>query len=543
TIVTVTNDQVLQGVSTTDFEFAIDNSATYRYFRFEVSAVQSGDSFQLGELRFRGKTPTNSRILTGLLPETEYAIKVRANIGESFSVWSEEVHIKTFDGITFYVDGNWNEAGNWNVSRVPGTDDNVNIAAQAVVPAGYTAQVQNTNVIGGGSITIEDGGQFIAENEVKVTMQKNISAWTTDPVGGWYFIAPPVNTEDLDYGDTGLITEGEGKDYDLYRLNTTTWENYKAEGGHHHFDLDRGRGYLYASENGTEITFNGNAMPYSETPIPLADGFNLIGNPYTFNTFVNRPYYKLNNARTNIELVNDNTVIAPCEGVLIDVEGTDQVTFTQTDQLSQASNNGNLDIVVEQQTSHRGISTIVDKAVVSFNEGSRLGKFYFMEQDAHIYLPQDGKDYAVAFSEKQGEMPLYFKAMKKGNYTITVVPERIKVDYLHLIDNLTGTDVDLLVASSYTFEARTDDYASRFRLVFNVSDHADQDDFAFISNGELIVNGTGNLQIFDVLGHELLRKELSTPHSSHFTPHFTSGVYVLRLINGENVRTQKIILP
>ena len=548
-IATVTNDQVLQNVSTTDFEFAIDNSATYRYFRFEVSAVQSGDSFQLGELRFRGKTPTNSRILTGLLPETEYAIKVRANLGESFSVWSEEVHIITFDGITFFADGNWHDAGNWNVSRVPGTDDNVNIAAQAVVPAGYTAHAKHVDVNDGGSITIEDGGQFVAENEVKVAMQKNIAKTSYWGAGGgytpdnWYFIAPSVDTEGSDYSVTGLITEGDGNGYDLYRLNTTVWENYKAVGGHYQFDLERGRGYLYASENGTEITFNGNAIPFSETSIPLSDGFNLVGNPYTFNTYVNRPYYKLNYDRTDIELVNNNAVIAPCDGVLIDAEGTDQVTFTKTNQLAQATNNGSLAIAVARQTSNRGVAAPSDKAVVSFNEGSQLGKFYFMQQDANIYIPQDGKDFAIAFSGKRGELPLCFKAMKNGKYTITVVPENVKVDYLHLIDNLTGTDVDLLATSSYTFEGRTGDYASRFRLVFNVTENGDNEDFAFISNGDIVIIGTGTLQVIDVLGRTLLSQDLSSLNSHLSNLPFNSGVYVLRLIKGSDVKVQKIILP
>jgi hypothetical protein len=543
TIVTVTNDQVLQGVSTTDFEFAIDNHAVYRYFRFEVSAVQSGDSFQLGELRFRGNTPANSRILSELHPETNYAVKVRANLGGAFSVWSEEVNFITLDGITFFADGNWNNAANWNVSRVPGADDDVYIAAHAVVPAGYTAQVKHANINEGGSITIEDGGQFIAKNEVKVAMQKNISAWTTDPVGGWYFIAPPVNTEDSDYSVTGLISEIEGKDYDLYQLNATVWENYKAEGSHYQFALEQGRGYLYASENGTEIEFNGNTVPYDETSIPLSDGFNLVGNPYTFNTYVNRPYYKLNSDRTDIELVNDNLVIAPCEGVLIEAEGADQVTFTKTDQLAQATNNGNLNIAVAHQASSRGVAATSDKAVVSFNEGGQLGKFYFMQQDANIYIPQDGKDFAIAFSKKQGEMPLCFKAMKNGKYTITVAPENVKVGYLHLIDNLTGTDVDLLAMSSYTFEGRTDDYVSRFKLVFIAYDNADNDDFAFISNGDIIINGKGLIQVVDVLGRTVLSKNLlnSTSHLSTLT--LKSGVYVLRLVKGREVKTQKIILP
>ena len=46
---------------------------------------------------------------------------------------------------------------------------------------------------------------------------------------------------------------------------------------------------------------------------------------------------------------------------------------------------------------------------------------------------------------------------------------------------------------------------------------------------------TGTLQVFDILGHQLLSKELPTAN-------FPSGVYVLRLINGENVRTQKIVV-
>lgn len=543
TIDSITNDNVLQAKDTTDYEFAIDNHAVYRYFRFEVKAVQNGDSFQLGELRFRGKTPANSLHLTNLLPGTDYAVKVRADFGDAFSVWSEEVSFVTFDGITFFVDGNWNEAGNWNVNQIPNADDDVYIAAHAVVPAGYTAQVKQANVNDGGSITIEDSGQFIAENEVNVSMQKNISAWTTDPVGGWYFIAPPVNTEDSDYSVTGLISEIEGKDYDLYQLNATVWENYKAEGGHYQFALDRGRGYLYASENGTEIEFNGNTVPYAETSIPLSDGFNLVGNPYTFNTYVNRPYYKLNSDRTDIELVNDNLVIAPCEGVLIEAEGADQVTFTKTDQLAQATNNGNLNIAVAHQASSRGVAATSDKAIVSFNEGGQLGKFYFMQQDANIYIPQDGKDFAIAFSKKQGEMPLCFKAMKNGKYTITVAPENVKVGYLHLIDNLTGTDADLLATSSYTFEGRTDDYVSRFKLVFIAYDNADNDDFAFISNGDIIINGKGLIQVVDVLGRTVLSKNLlnSTSHLSTLT--LKSGVYVLRLVKGREVKTQKIILP
>ena len=80
---------------------------------------------------------------------------------------------------------------------------------------------------------------------------------------------------------------------------------------------------------------------------------------------------------------------------------------------------------------------------------------------------------------------------------------------------MTGVDIDLLQTPNYTFEARTTDYESRFKLVFRVNEdnQNNNDNFAFISNGQLIVNGEGVLQIFDALGRQLFSKELSTLNS------------------------------
>ena len=49
----------------------------------------------------------------------------------------------------------------------------------------------------------------------------------------------------------------------------------------------------------------------------------------------------------------------------------------------------------------------------------------------------------------------------------------------------------MLQTPSYTFSARNDDYASRFKLVFKALGNSSEteEDFAFISNGEIIING------------------------------------------------------
>ena len=115
-----------------------------------------------------------------------------------------------------------------------------------------------------------------------------------------------------------------------------------------------------------------------------------------------------------------------------------------------------------------------------------------------------------------------------------------------MIDNLTGNDVDLLVNPSYTFTGHTYEYASRFKLVFMANDAnldgENNDDFAFISNGQLIVTSEGILQVVDVMGRMLVNKQLSTTNSQLPIANFHAGVYVLRLINGKNVKTQKIVV-
>ncbi len=213
-------------------------------------------------------------------------------------------------------------------------------------------------------------------------------------------------------------------------------------------------------------------------------------------------------------------------------------------------------------TAARSVKKQIDNAIVSFNEGDQLGKFYFGEQDANIYIPQDGKDYAIAVSDKQGEMPLNFKAEKNGTYTLSFDTEAVSFSYLHLIDNLTGADVDLLhpnanpnheaviagedpqsPAPSYTFEAKTTDYASRFKLVFAQGESANEDNFAFMRDNHLLVlgiEGQATLQVIDLMGRILSSETINGNVSKAVNA--PAGVYVLRLINGDEVKTQKIVI-
>ena len=108
---------------------------------------------------------------------------------------------------------------------------------------------------------------------------------------------------------------------------------------------------------------------------------------------------------------------------------------------------------------------------------------------------------------------------------------------------MTGNDVDLLATPAYTFTAKTTDYESRFKLVFSANTEdgpsTGSGTFAFISDGNIIVNGEGTLQVIDLTGRIIVcRDALHCVSTTGMTP----GVYVLRLINGDDVKTQKIVI-
>ena len=365
----------------------------------------------------------------------------------------------------------------------------------------------------------------------------------------WIFIASPV-AEPLTPSEVTNLVANPAEHYDFYRLNpsNTMWENIKANTTENHPDftsLVNGRGYLYANYYDILLTFPGTLNTATEQDVPVSKGYNLVGNPFGVPAYLSQSYYTLNELGYNIEPVLVSDAIMPCTGVIVQAAADGYVHFSTTapTQQSTGGNKGSLNIALTQSNT-RNASTTLDNAIITFSEGSALGKFYFGEQDANIYLTQGNEEYAIAYSEDQGEMPLNFKATKNGEYTLSFNTEGLELGYLHLIDNLTGNDIDLLQTPSYTFDARTTDYASRFKLVFS-NDNNDinlegNDNFAFIdSNGNIIINGSGMVQIIDVTGRILVTRN-TNDHVG--TEGLNAGVYVLRLINGDNVKTQKIVV-
>ena len=404
-------------------------------------------------------------------------------------------------------------------------------------------------------------------------LQKDVEGYGED-AGGWRFIASPCVANIAPTAVDDMITETA---YDLYRFDQNEeleWRNYEDSENTQDFMLVNGQGYLYANEEDVNLVFKGNFNEDETKEVDLvydADasfaGWNLVGNPFPVSAYASRSYYTMNEEGTAIEpnMVSSATAIPACTGVMVMAETEGETAVFSTEAPEAATNQGCLQIelshaveLVETPTRKQdgpstGSVTALDKAIVSFNAGDRLEKFVFNKENAVISIPQGGKELAIACSDKQGEMPLNFKASKNGEYTLTIHPEAVELEYLHLIDNLTGADVDLLALqqaqgpANYTFEAKTTDYASRFRLVFSGKEadgpSSGSETFAFVNNGNIIITGAeagAKLQIVDMTG----RVVASCGGHTRCVPTtgMAKGVYVLRLINGDDVKTQKIVI-
>lgn len=356
--------------------------------------------------------------------------------------------------------------------------------------------------------------------------------------GNWYFIASPVdnaNPAEVDGMTTG--------DFDLYWFDQTQaleWRNYKQGDG---FNLVSGKGYLYANKMGGTLTFTGTPVEGDTYTVSLVKndtvnfaGWNLVGNPFTETAYFaeSRDFYVMNSARTGI-MPATAPGIPPMEGafVVAAVDG-EELVFTKTSNSKGAMIALNIS---EQQS-------VIDRAIVRFDKGGQLPKFQFGSNSAKVCIPIEGQEFAVVRSEGIGEIPLSFKAEKNGSYTLSFTTEGVDLNYLHLVDNKTGEDVDLLVTPVYSFEAKPSDYASRFKLVFvahSVDPNA-ANDFAFFSRGKLIVNNQGNavLQILDLKGRVLKSETING--CADITVNVAPGVYMLRLVNGDDIKTQKIVM-
>ena len=383
---------------------------------------------------------------------------------------------------------------------------------------------------------------------VKVWLQtevrRSVTGYGDSENAHWALIANPVGGTNAAYSVDNLFCN----EHDLYRFDQTEdqeWQNYKANT----FSFANGQGYLYGSQQDVTLVFKGDFCNEASKTVELdyaegqdLAGWNLVGNPYgvTVNLPDGLSYYTLNDEGSELEASTATTINAT-EAIFVKATAAGQsVTFTKPDRGEAGRSNATLSLNLSGAP-----AGTIDRAIVRFDEGNTLSKFMLNPNHTKIYFQQGRNEYAVVRSGNQGEMPVSFKAERSGKYTLTVDLSEVAFDYLHLIDNITGDDVDLLANPTYSFEAKTSDYASRFRLVFNANEGnalSGTNTFAYYNGSEWVIGNTGRatLQVVDVTGRVLSSETIDG--NAEINIDQPAGIYMLRLINNDDVKVQKVVV-
>ena len=442
----------------------------------------------------------------------------------------------TYDGVRYYIEGTEVTLGTsapaYTITSATLTygGNNYNIASVGGVYS-FTMPAADATVL----VTLE-----LAPNAAQFT--KNITGYGNDDnPGGWYLIASPVSSPITPTVEDGFLANT----YDLYRFNQAgtdgEWENYKVhtEG----FVLENGKGYLYANSENVPITFVGTPYSGDGTVTLVKDdnatlsGWNLVGNPFGVNAYIDRPFYIMNEQGSEIIAADGNrNYIKPMEGIFVHAdEDGETLTFT-TEAPSKGRGEKPEQLVIELSTLNSQLSTsIIDRAIVRFDSDRTMTKLQIFDGSTKLYIPQDGKDYAIVGSERQGDIPLNFKAKEFGTYTISF--EGTDLNNIKLTDILDGKEIDLSVTQSYTFIGSPADRQARFKIVFGSTEGSEIETFAYQNGSDIVVSGEGELQVFDVMGRMVMQKRIDGVQAVG-TSSMQTGIYILKL----NEKTQKIII-
>jgi hypothetical protein len=506
-----------------------------------IAVAQGETAINFGATFVRGNNPTitgccytetmgnaQGTQVYSITPDTGITIENAGEVSNEYNV----------SGLTFYTTGF--KCGDVHYAA-SGDEVNLNLSCVATSSMEY--------YVSAGTLTGNANPYTLTMPAENVVIGFNIIreiAGYDDGNDKWAFIASPVNSNIAPTAVTNLVgsvipeTNPVVYDYDLYRLNPSTvmWENYNNQEHQAGFNLVNGQGYLYATKETKTLVFSGTFNTESSKIVGLSDGFNLVGNPFVVDAYVSKPFYQMNAEGTEIVPIDNYdtyspVTIPPCYGVVVRATGTDFVTFsTEAPAQQGANNNGNLQMTLTRADVRS--DAFQDKAIVSFNESSQLEKFVFNERNAKLYIPQDGNDYAIAFSEMTGEVPLNFRATETGRYTIGFNFENVKGVRIQLIDKLEGSIIELNSNDSYTFMGSTADRSDRFTLVFTQVETGSI--FAYQSGNDIIVSGEGELQVFDMMGRMVMNQHINGVQT--FEKPSQTGVYIFKL----NAMTQKIVV-
>ncbi|MDP5092819.1 MAG: T9SS type A sorting domain-containing protein [Polaribacter sp.] len=522
---------------------------------------------------------------------------------------------------------NWNEPENWDVNRLPNPIDNVTIPDVVNAPvvqsgqnhtindmhnldtvtietyAGLTlnGNLNQENTIQIGSTESASGSFILLGNHTNVTPANTIyNRFVTG--NNWHLIASPLNNVDID--DFVLnsplaisVNNPNNRGLGFYTSNNPAWEYYQT-GTVNSGNFIDGKGYAVLTSANTTLNFTGKIKATNLSNYAIQDnanGWNLIGNPYTSFLFANTDANAAENilsenidnldpVAANIYLWNPNTntynpigngvepkYIAPGQGFFVKSKiGGGVININKTFQTHRGENlflksNPSSKIVLELTD-----NTLISNTTIAFKEGMTNG--LDVSYDAAVFdgLPNTFSIY-TQLKENYNEIPFAIQFLPENNENTTSINvgilhnqekelslqlKEINLEpnkYVYLEDKITNKFIDLKENNVYNFAYNPiNNGVNRFVLHIQNTALSVQNSTTFHLNiykkdaNTIQINGLSDesvVTIFDINGKSILQNKKVTPNqSSVFLPKISNGIYILKItdING-NQLTKKLI--
>ena len=281
-----------------------------------------------------------------LTPETTYEFQLQPRCGGSNNGdWTAVAYftttpIKRFVGKENEEYSSWSDATNWSPEGVPTIYEDIVLEHSVYVNYPTVATAKEITQ-GQYLILLSPGAQLKHSNAgVYALVQKTFWPYTSGK-DHYYLIANPSLGEDPQY--IWLFMDDDIP-YDFYRFDQTggndgkEWRNYKQSS----FNFEPGVGYLYAQgyEYSTLVSF-GSEQPLvpSENDYTIllskaenADfsGWNLVGNPFACDAYIDRQFYRIVDGTGESELTLASGAIHPLEAVFVLAnEDGERLTFSR----------------------------------------------------------------------------------------------------------------------------------------------------------------------------------------------------------------------
>ena len=547
-VITITNNTSGPGLII-DKDVTIDfNEKTYSFTEPVGSTGTESNGFQIKEDNY-------VTLENGTLNVAEEAAEKFYILVQNYS--NLNIEYMTLDGT--YLD-KWiaqyndsyvlsNNSGEVNISNSTikaNSDGTKSFALDACKYEDYEAPVVTLgeNVTVNGNVEL-NGGQIYHTQTINGVAKKSFKGGQSY----WGTISTPIAN--------AVIPEATAGTHDLYRFDEPTmmW-NYYYDGHDDYTKLELGRGYLYANTDDVTVELNG-AFNASDVKFPLSytegnvlAGFNMIGNPFSYNiTDANMipdvelagGFYEIS-ANGGFVAKTSGSAIAPMESVLVKANAKGGTLVINPTAISKRNTADNGVIAINVSNANYN-----DVAYVSFNEGVGLDKINHRNAEIPmVFVPVNNKNYAIAMMEQDvTEIPVSFKAATMGEYTIGAEAQNCEYAMMTLVDRFTGVETNLLI-EDYTFMATSNDSAERFiiKLAMSNSNDGDNENFAFINNGMMYIyniEGQGVVSVYDVTGRPVA--EYNVAESANIsTSDFAAGVYIIRKTDENGVKVQKLVI-